>query len=201
MPFPLVPVLLGGAAALLLVAASRRSSPSSAPSVPSTTPARAALLEQALGLLGTPYQWGGGRSPGDFGLDCSGLVILASKRAGVPLPPCPLATSDGWWRCLPRVSSPLPGDLALYGSPERAVHVELVLAYDPSTGIAQTLGANGGDRDVLTPEIAQERGAFVRYASTEGRSNFLGFVSNPVDSPAQAEGVSPNLTLLQLDEA
>lgn len=199
MPLPLVPLLLGGAAALLLVAASRRSS-SPSPGV-ETSPARAALLEQALALEGTLYQWGGGRGPGDYGVDCSGLVILASKRAGLPLPPCPLATSDGWWRCLTKTSSPLPGDLALYGSPERAVHVELVLAYDPATGVADTLGANGGDRDVLTPEIAQERGAFVRHASTAGRSNFLGFVRNPLDDAGQAEGVSPNLSLLQLDEA
>ena len=165
------------------------------------TPRREALLEQALALYGTLYQWGGGRSPSDYGVDCSGLVILASKRAGLPLPPCPLATSDGWWRCLPRVSSPLPGDLALYGSPERAVHVELVLGYDPATGVAETLGANGGDRDVTTPEIAQERGASVRYASTAGRSSFLGFVRNPLDDAGQAEGVSPNVQALQLDEA
>ena len=198
MPFPVVPVLLGAAAAALLVVASRQKS--SPPGV-ETSPQRAALLLAALDQVGTLYQWGGGRSAGDYGVDCSGLIILASKRAGLPLPPCPLATSDGWWRCLPRVSSPLPGDFAIYGKPDRAVHVELVLAYDPATGVAETLGANGGDRDVLTPEIAQERGAFVRHASTAGRSNFLGFVRNPLDDAGQAEGVSPNLTQLQVDEA
>lgn len=197
----IVPLLLGGAAALLLVAASRRSSSPSS----SSSSTRAALVAQAEELLGVPYQWGGGRNASDYGVDCSGLVILASKRAGLPLPPCPLATSDGWWRCLPRVSSPLPGDLALYGKPDRAVHVELVMSYDPASGVAQTIGANGGDRDVLTPEIAQERGAFVRYASTEGRSNLLGFVRNPLDeAPAESQGEAraPTRTdLVQEDEA
>jgi len=165
-----------------------------------TTPERQALLDQADLLLGVPYQWGGGRSTSDYGVDCSGLIILASKRAGLPLPPCPLATSNGWWKCLPRVSSPEPGDLALYGnaSEDRAFHVELVRSWDGE--VAQTIGANGGDRDVLTPEIAEERGAFVRYASTEGRSNFLGFVRNPLGG-TPGESVPVNIHELQADEA
>jgi len=166
-----------------------------------SSPERDALLREALDLEGTLYQWGGGRSAGDYGVDCSGLVILASKRAGVKLPPCPLATSNGWWQCLPRVSDPRPGDLALYGyaAENRAVHVELVLSFDGED--AETLGANGGDKDVLSPEVAKERGAFVRHATTRGRANFLGFVRNPVDEPLTGEPVPVDTSILQEDEA
>ena len=41
------------------------------------------IAREARGLLGTRWA-AGGRSPG--GLDCSGLCILAAKRAGLDLP-------------------------------------------------------------------------------------------------------------------
>ena len=41
------------------------------------------LVDVALAFLGTPYLWGGRTS---LGLDCSGLVQLASEAAGLACP-------------------------------------------------------------------------------------------------------------------
>lgn len=195
---PLAVAAAAASALFFFVAATRRRAAPAGSVAPGLSWQREALLREALALEGTLYQWGGGRSPSDYGVDCSGLVILASKRAGVPLPPCNLATSNGWWQCGERVAVPEPGDLALYGAPDRAIHVELVLSFDGQE--AQTLGANGGDRDVLTPAVAQARNANVRHATTAGRSNFLGFVRNPVDDGRSGEAV-PRSPALQFDEA
>jgi cell wall-associated NlpC family hydrolase len=46
-------------------------------------PGAASLLPTAMRLVGTPYVWGG-LTP--FGIDCSGLVYLAHRLAGVAVP-------------------------------------------------------------------------------------------------------------------
>lgn len=161
--------------------------------------ARQEIIRQALKKLGMLYQWGGGRTPHDYGVDCSGLIISATREAGLPLPSCPLSTSAGWWECLEHIDHPLPGDYAIYGkkSEGRPTHVELVLAYHD--GVADTLSANG-DSKVTSPEIAIERDAKVVYASTAGRKSFFGFVRNPIDQMAPGEPSRTSLAL-QPDEA
>lgn len=212
-PSPLpgwLPWALGaGAMGLVAVGVAKASTKPDDDPLAGVSPARRLFLEHVETYQGTLYQWGGGRSPGsDYGVDCSGLIIAALRDANLPLPPCPLATSDGWWQCLPRIPDPLPGDLALYGTPGRAVHVEVVKRFDGTD--ADTVGAEGGDRDVLTPAIAEQRNARVRDASTHARSNFLGFCRNPLDQVTsttrsshgvQIDGVQPDLAILQSDEA
>lgn len=208
-PLALFGLVVVGAA---LVAGASGASPSKAPAKPpgkppgkDATAARAALVEAAQSFLGTPYQWGGGRNPStDYGLDCSGLVIASARKAGLPLPPAKLATSDGWWKALERVEVPLPGDLSLYGTPSRAVHVELVTSYDPSTRLAQTIGANGGDSTTTTPERAAEKNACVKESTSESK-RFLGFCRYPLETLLAPHSLAPesrpNPYLLQHDEA
>lgn len=212
----LTPAVLAGTVAVLvplgLVVAFWRSSsssseasPSEGPSEPELSPERQAIVQGAIDQLGTLYQWGGGHGPGGYGVDCSGMVIRAHQAAGQPLPPCGLATSNGWWQCLERITTPIPGDLALYGrkAEDRAVHVEMVTGFDGEN--AETIGSQGGDKDVLSPEIAQARNANVRLSSTKGRTSFLGFVRNPIEAQAAkaAEGIpqEPVSMALQNDEA
>lgn len=119
----------------------------------------------------TPYQWGGGRSTKDWGLDCSGLFIHCART--VP------ANLGGWhshrmWNELPRVTEPKPGDAAFY----LKRHVVLVESFDKKTGIATIIGANGGDSTSTSPARAREQNAFVRREPTHlYRSGFQGFVS------------------------
>lgn len=212
----LTAVVIGATAAVLLplgfVAAfwllmpdGSHSSSSEGASEPELSPERRAIVQGAIDQLGTLYQWGGGHGPGGYGVDCSGMVIRAHQAAGQPLPPCGLATSNGWWQCLERITDPQPGDLALYGrkAEDRAVHVEMVMSFDGQD--AETIGSEGGDKDVLSPEIAQARNANVRLASTKGRTSFLGFVRNPIEAQAAkaAEGIpqEPVSMALQSDEA
>lgn len=70
----------------------------------------------ALSQKGKPYEWGG---TGPWGYDCSGLVMMAYRHAGIRLP----RTTYGMLASplLFRVSHPHEGDLAFYGSG----HVEL----------------------------------------------------------------------------
>jgi cell wall-associated NlpC family hydrolase len=44
---------------------------------------RIKMVDLAKSMLGQPYRWGGA-APGGF--DCSGLVVYAAERAGVPMP-------------------------------------------------------------------------------------------------------------------
>jgi len=80
--------------------------------------------EAALEFLHAPYLWGG-RSI--WGVDCSGLVQVAFKRAGRDLPrdayqQAELGTVLGF------VDEAEPGDLAFFHNPEgRIVHVGLLL--------------------------------------------------------------------------
>jgi len=65
---------------------------------------------------GRPYQWGG---TGDPGYDCSGLVMMAYRHAGIWLPRTTYEMLAS--PLLVRVRIPHEGDLAFYGSG----HVEL----------------------------------------------------------------------------
>lgn len=77
---------------------------------------------------GHPYIWGG-TGPG---YDCSGLVMMAYRRAGIRLP----RTTTGMLasRLLIRVRHPRMGDLAFYGSG----HVELFRRWGYTFGAHDT---------------------------------------------------------------
>jgi hypothetical protein len=72
--------------------------------------------------LGTPYLWGG---EGNGGFDCSGLMQMAYKSAGVEIPRVAQAQYDA----TPKVTGKrLPGDLVFFGTSTTGVlHVGMYL--------------------------------------------------------------------------
>lgn len=89
-------------------------------------------VKMALGMVGTPYRWGG-ESPAT-GFDCSGLVRWAYGRVGVDLPHNSYALYSEGRRV--RESSMEPGDILFF---EGLGHVGLYLGngrmvHSPETG-------------------------------------------------------------------
>jgi cell wall-associated NlpC family hydrolase len=90
--------------------------------------AAAAAIAFARRQLGKPYLWGG---TGPDAFDCSGLVMMAYRAAGVYLP----RTSQQQWAWGPRVpaSQVEPGDLAFFagadGTPASPGHVGIVIGH------------------------------------------------------------------------
>ena len=90
----------------------------------------------AIGLVGTPYRYGGNTPAGGF--DCSGLIAYVYReRAGVPTPRS-VAALVNWG--LPVPSEPIrTGDLAIFVSGDRATHAGIYVGegrfvHAPSTG-------------------------------------------------------------------
>jgi peptidoglycan DL-endopeptidase CwlO len=86
----------------------------------------AAAVEFAQGQLGKPYLWGG---TGPAAFDCSGLVMMAYRTAGIYIP----RTSQQQWQQLPHVPAAQVkvGDLVFFagadGTPKAPGHVGLVI--------------------------------------------------------------------------
>jgi peptidoglycan DL-endopeptidase CwlO len=95
--------------------------------VPNNTVATA--IDYAEAQLGKPYQWGG---TGPDAFDCSGLVMMAYRAAGIYIP----RTSQQQWLWGPQVpaSQVEPGDLVFFagadGTPQAPGHVGLVIGHD-----------------------------------------------------------------------
>jgi len=68
-------------------------------------------VEVARSYLGTPYLWGGMT---ERGIDCSGLVHMAYRRAGRVVP----RDADQQEEAGEEVAEPRPGDLVTYGEAE-----------------------------------------------------------------------------------
>ena len=107
----------------------------------SGTPPKAAAraIAYARQQLGKPYLWGG---TGPYAFDCSGLVMMAYRSAGIGI----ARTSQAQWATERHVSRPRQGDLVFYpgadGTWSNPGHVGLVTgpnrmiqAYAPGTPI------------------------------------------------------------------
>jgi peptidoglycan DL-endopeptidase CwlO len=89
-------------------------------------PAVATVISYAEAQIGKPYLWGG---TGPDAFDCSGLVMMAYRAAGIFIP----RTSQQQWLWGPRIpaSQVAPGDLVFFagsdGTPTAPGHVGLVI--------------------------------------------------------------------------
>lgn len=90
----------------------------------------------AIGLVGTPYRYGGNTPASGF--DCSGLIgYVYKERAGVSAPRSVAALVD-WGQPVP-VESLRTGDLAIFGQGANATHAGIYVGegrfvHAPSTG-------------------------------------------------------------------
>jgi cell wall-associated NlpC family hydrolase len=109
----------------LILAALDAHSPAGRASAASGTPgkAAAAAIGYARQQAGKPYLWGG---TGPDAFDCSGLVMMAYRSAGVTI----ARTSQQQWASERHVSGPRPGDLVFYAGSDGTLaspgHVALV---------------------------------------------------------------------------
>ncbi len=78
--------------------------------IPPTSPRARVAVQTAMSFIGVPYVWGGASR---YGVDCSGLVMLAWAAAGVSLPHYSGAQFDDTIR-IP-VAALEPGDILFYG--------------------------------------------------------------------------------------
>ncbi len=113
-------------------------------------------LPAARAFLGAPYEWGGMTAAG---IDCSGLVHMALRASGRLVP------RDSWQQeaagspVMP--GSEVPGDVVVYGVPERADHVAFWLG----EGLILHATARGGLgvlEEAEPAELAARRRCVVR---------------------------------------
>ncbi len=90
----------------------------------------------AIGLVGTPYRYGGNTPAGGF--DCSGLIGYVYKHRASVLPPRSVAALVGWGQAVPP-NAIRTGDLAIFTQDGRATHAGIYVGegrfvHAPSTG-------------------------------------------------------------------
>ena len=93
-------------------AAPRSSPPPAEPPVTITGNA-ADVVQTALSVLGTPYQWGG---TAQNGFDCSGLVQYAYGQHGIRLPRMSRDQAKAGTEVTPTVDALVPGDILLFSA-------------------------------------------------------------------------------------
>jgi len=119
-PHRLLQILVIGACLLLVGCASPpgpRQGRGPAPSIPSSTPLTDeqsnSIAIHALGLVGTPYRYGGNTPDGGF--DCSGLIGYVYLNSVGQSPPRTVARMSGFGQPV-AMSALRTGDLVLFGS-------------------------------------------------------------------------------------
>jgi len=141
---PVVSCLSCAAALLVLAGCSTTPSPSSGTSPPARHAVASSLSDEqahdiaihALGLVGTPYRYGG-NTP-ESGFDCSGLIGYVYRHRVGTAPPRTVAQLSGWGQ--PIASTELrTGDLVVFGTGRTASHAGIYVGegrfvHAPSTG-------------------------------------------------------------------
>jgi len=118
----------------------RRASRPPPPEVPQTITGNAAgIVQTALDVLGTPYEWGG---TAENGFDCSGLIQYAYARHGIRLPRMSRDQATAGQMVTPVLEALRPGDILLFAArPNGGVsHVgmyvgEQTFIHSSSTGV------------------------------------------------------------------
>ena len=115
-------------------------------------------VQEARAFLGSPYEWGGMT---ERGVDCSGLVHMAFRRAGRVIPRDahqqeaagePVSADD--------LRS---GDLVTYGGPEGADHIAFWLGGGRILHATGRDGVNAVVEEVTPPELAARVRRYVRF--------------------------------------
>ena len=91
---------------------------------------------QALGLVGTPYRYGGNTPDGGF--DCSGLIGYVYRTQAALSAPRTVAALQGWGQAVPD-EQVRTGDLVLFGRGNTPTHAGIYVGegrfvHAPSTG-------------------------------------------------------------------
>lgn len=125
-------LLLSGCASAPPPRASDRTRP---PEV-ATDPGLADVAIHALGLVGTPYRWGGNTPEGGF--DCSGLIAYVYAHAAGLRTPRSVRDFQSWGQDVPAPDARV-GDLVLFGTGGQASHAGIVVSrqrfvHAPSSG-------------------------------------------------------------------
>jgi gamma-D-glutamyl-L-lysine dipeptidyl-peptidase len=127
-------------------------------------PAGSEPLDLARAYLGAPYEWGGLTAAG---IDCSGLVHIAYREAGVLVP------RDSWQQeAVGELVSPgfeRLGDVVTYGDSGRADHVAFLVANGRILH-ATARESLGVVEESEPPELAARRRAIVRLDHLASRS-------------------------------
>lgn len=117
-------------------------------------------LREARAYLGAPYEWGGIT---DRGIDCSGLVHIAFRRAGALVP----RDADEQETAARVVDERelRPGDLVTYGGEERADHIAFWAGEGRILHATGREGVNGVIEEIEPKALRARRRRLVRLGS------------------------------------
>jgi gamma-D-glutamyl-L-lysine dipeptidyl-peptidase len=114
-------------------------------------------IREARGYLGTPYEWGGMT---EAGIDCSGLVHMAYRRAGRLVPRDADQQEDAGTPLGDAEAS--PGDVVTYGEGELATHIAFWLGGGRILHATGRDSVNGVVEEAEPPDLAATRRGFFR---------------------------------------